>query len=187
MALTRKQKMLLHVVPAGLTPPIDEAQRRVIQRTVGGFYSGADASATREGFVAVMAFYESRSGGAMDGFSPGYWADAQRKNERGESTDRLIWRIRQEAESLGWSADHVDAFLQGRHMSAGKCASLDDASVYWLRRLVEALKRMKSRAMPAGGRAPSRDATRSRQAQPDSGSVGAFADVASCRGAERRA
>ena len=178
MPLTNKQKMLLHVVPAGLRPPIDEAQRRVIQRTVGGFYSSADATATREGFVSVMAFYEDRSGGRLDGFSQGYWADARDKNERGEQTDRLTWRIAREAEALGWSADQVDAFLAGRHMSSGKCRGVADAPAYWLSRLLEALIRMNARclAKPPGG------ATSFGRAPSDSGPGERFAGVAPSEG-----
>ena len=175
MPLTNKQKMLLHVVPAKLSPPIDEAQRRVIQRAVGGFYSSADATATREGFVSVMAFYEDRSGGRLDGFSQGYWADARDKNERGEQTDRLTWRIAREAEALGWSADQVDAFLAGRHMSSGKCLSVQTAGVYWLSRLVEALIRMNARS-PSGG------ATSFGRARSDSGPGERFAGVAPSEG-----
>ena len=141
--LTRKQKMLLHTAAKSLG--IDEAQRRVIQTNAGGFYSAADKTASREGFAAVMAFYEDRSGGRLDGFTAGYWRDAVAKNQRGDDTDRLVWRIRREADALGWSAADTDAFLAGRHMSAGKVASVADASAYWLGKLLEALKQMNRR------------------------------------------
>ena len=135
--------MLLHTAAKSLG--IDEAQRRVIQANVGGFYSAADKTASREGFAAVMAFYEARSDGKLDGFSEGYWRGAVAKNQSGDGTDRLIWRIRREAEALRWSDADVDAFLAGGHMSAGKAARVADASGYWLGRLLEALKQMNRR------------------------------------------
>lgn len=138
--LTKKQKMLLHMAPDRLG--IDEAGRRTVQRNVGGFCSAADSDATHEGFVAVMAFWETRSGGCLDGFTPRYW---QRADAEKNPTDRLCWRIRQEAAELALTAGQVDAFLAGKHMSGGRYHTVQEAPAYWLRRVLQALIEIRKR------------------------------------------
>jgi len=141
MELSRKQKAMLHIVPSALG--IDEAQRVIIQANVGGFTSAADPLASREGFVAVMAFYEDRAGGRLDGYSPGYWKQADRD---ATPADRLRWRVRRDAEALGLPAAQLDAFIAGPHMSNGGCTGVGDASAYWLGRTLEAIKAIDRRA-----------------------------------------
>lgn len=142
MKLSNKQKMLLHVVPAKLG--ITEAERRVIQRNVGGFHSAADKTCTREGFVKVMAFYESRSPErCLPGGTPGWWA--AEKDKAAGPDDSLVRRCRQEAFKLGWSEQQMNLFLAGKHMSTGRYRSVDDATRYWLIRLLEAMKAIKKR------------------------------------------
>ncbi len=134
--------MLLHTVPAGLG--ITEAERRIIQRNVGGFFSAADKTCTREGFVAVMAFYESRApGNCLPGGTPGWWAAQVEKNS--EPNDSLIRRIRQEAFKMGWSEQQIVLFLSGKHMSNTSYPSINDAPRYWLIRLLEAIKAIRKR------------------------------------------
>lgn len=141
MRLSNKQKMLLHIVPEALG--VTEAERRVIQRNVGGFFSAADATCTREGFIAVMAFYESKSpSGFLPGFDAGYWASAA---ETAGPNDPLIRRVRQEAFKLRWGDRELNLFLAGKHMSSGRYRAVDDAPPYWLSRLLEALKAMNKR------------------------------------------
>lgn len=137
MKLSNKQKMLLHTVPASLG--ITEAERRVIQRTVGGFFSAADKTCTREGFVKVMAFYESRAPGkCLPGGTPGWWT-AEADKTSGPN-DSLIRRIRQEASRIGWSEQQTVLFLSGKHMSNTHYRAIDDAPRYWLIRLLEGMK-----------------------------------------------
>ncbi len=144
MQLTNKQKMLLHRVPAALG--VDEAQRRIIQRNVGGFYSAADKTAGHVGFAAVMAYYEARSSGKLAGFTAGYWQAAHERNQQTGSTERLVWRIRQEAATLGWDDVRIEAFLSSDRMSSGACVSLTDASIYWLRKCLQGLIEIHKRA-----------------------------------------
>ena len=143
MALTNKQKALLHMAAEKLG--IDEAQRRIIQQNVGGFFSAADRTAGHEGFCAVMAFYEDRSGGRLAGCTEGYWRDSHAKNAGRVPTHRLIRRIDSEADLLGWTRLHVDNFLAGKHMTSGGHTSVQDAPAYWLRRLLQALIEMNKR------------------------------------------
>jgi len=142
--LTRKQLMLLHAVPTRLG--IDEAARRLIQRNAGGFYSAADATVTREGFIAVMAFYEQFAGGDLGHlgfrFTAGYWRD---EDLRANPLDPLRHRLRADAAAIGLSGESLDAFLAGEHMSCGACSGVDDASAYWLRRAIEACKAIRRR------------------------------------------
>ena len=136
--LTNKQKMLLHVAPGKLG--IDAEQRRTIQRTVGGFESAADRKASHEGFAAVMAFYEDRAGGALESYTKGYWAAASRRHaDGGGATDRLIHRIRRQADARGWSEVDVERFLASKHCSSGKHLSLASASTYWLSRCLDGM------------------------------------------------
>jgi len=135
MNLSNKQKMLLHVAAA--QAGVTEDQRRVIQRNVGGFHSAADRTCTREGFIAVMAFYEARCGGSLRSFSAGYWAG---QDAKANPTDALVCRVRREAHGLGMNDQMLDLFIAGPHMSSGACESVATAPAYWLRRCLEALK-----------------------------------------------
>ena len=144
MGLTAKQKMLLHLVPDQLG--IDKTARLMIQRTVGEFESAADAAATHEGFVAVMAHYEGRNGGSLNHYTPGYWAAAHAKNQReGGDPQRKRFVILERAADIGWSRSDVEAFLIGPHMADGKVLSLDAASAYWLDRCLTAITAMAAR------------------------------------------
>ena len=140
MELSRKQKMLLHTVPASLR--LDDEQRRLIQRNIGGFESAADPRATREGFIAVMAFYEGKLGGQAGGFTPGYWAG---ENARANPTSALAHRLVSEAARFGWTIEQLDTFIAGPHMSSGACDDAAHAPAYWLRRCLEAVKAMATR------------------------------------------
>ncbi len=142
MKLSNKQKMLLHTVPAGLG--ITEAERRIIQRNVGGFFSAADKTCTRAGFVAVMAFYESRAPGrCLPGGTPDWWA-AEAEKTPGPN-DSLIRKVRAEAFKLGWTEQQIMPFLCGKHMSNTAYQSINDAPRYWLIRLLEAIKAIRKR------------------------------------------
>ena len=145
MRLSNKQKMLLHVAAA--QAGVSEDDRRMIQRNVGGFHSAADTTTTREGFIAVMAFYESRAGGALRGFTRGYW---QGQDAQANPTDALVHRVRQEAYRMGMSDRQLDLFIAGPHMSGGACESVETAPAYWLRRCLEALKAIGARRIAAG-------------------------------------
>jgi len=148
MNLSRKQKMLLHTVPAAMG--IDDHERRLIQRNVGGFHSAADKTCTREGFIACLAFYEDRAGGSLAGFTAGYWRGEDRK---ANPTDAIAWRCRQEAQAMGLAADQLDAFVAGPHMSRGAYATLADCPAYWLRKVLEGLKAIRRRRMREAGAA----------------------------------
>jgi len=140
MALTNGQKRALHAAArqAGVT----EMERRFIQRNLGGFHSAADRTATRLGFIRVMAHYEDACSGRLRGCTPRYWrsqADAARPG------DALRFACRRQAEALGWPAERLDAFLAGPHMSGGRAASVAAAGPYWLHRLLDALNAMLAR------------------------------------------
>lgn len=141
MALTNGQKKALHV--AARQAEIPEDMRRTIQRRIGGFWSAADKTASREGYIAVMAFYEDRCNGQMGGFTRGYWAA---ENEKANPTDPLVWRIRREAAAMGLSSDKLDAFLAGPHMSSGACEDVETAPAYWLRKLLQGLIEIRKRS-----------------------------------------
>jgi len=145
--LSNGQKRALHAAArqAGLT----EAERRLVQRNVGGFHSAADRTATREGFIAVMAFLEARCGGRLNGCGEGYWRG---QDAAANPLDRLRWRIRREAEARGWTEADAEAFLASRHMSGGACRLLAEAPAYWLTRLLQALIEMNRRAVGTAGR-----------------------------------
>jgi len=145
MNLSNKQKMLLHVAAA--QAGVNEDERRLIQRNVGGFHSAADTTTTREGFIAVMAFYEARAGGALDGFTAGYWRQADAEASPADATRYHLRRI---AEEIDWPAGLLDRFIAGPHMSNGACTGIDDAPEYWLLRAIEALKVIKARARRGG-------------------------------------
>ena len=142
--LTKPQKAALHI--AAKAAGVDDAQRRVIQRNVGGFYSAADRPASHEGFVAVMAFYEDRCGGSLPRYTPGYWRD---RDAQQNPLERYLYAIRREAAALAMTADDVDRFLASKHVSGGVYQSVEAAPAYWLRRLLDALvaiRRRKGRA-----------------------------------------
>jgi rubrerythrin len=42
---------------------------------VGGFYSSADKTANRYGFLCVMSFLEAKAGGTLAGCTASYWTD----------------------------------------------------------------------------------------------------------------
>ncbi len=140
MRLSKKQKALLHIIPTGLG--IDEAQRRIIQRNVGGFYSAADRTATRWGFQRVMAHYEDRAGGKLDGYSAGYWTG---QGDKAGPQDGLLWRVNEEARRLGWTSGEADRFMASTHMSSGAFTRVASANTYWLTRMVQALIEMNNR------------------------------------------
>jgi cytochrome c2 len=139
MALSAKQKMLLHTVPQALG--ISDEERILIQRSLGGFHSAADPTAGREGFIAVMAHYESRSpGGQIAGNTPGYWQTEDRKVTSGEAGRQAkIAMIRKACAQLNWSDQTLNNFLCGPRMSSGLFGHADEASDYWLRKCLQAL------------------------------------------------
>jgi hypothetical protein len=141
MSLSNRQKMLLHVASkaAGV---IEESDRRLVQRNLGGFYSAADSTATRQGFIACMAHYERLAGGALDGFTAGYWVG---EDAKATPVDGLLWNITQQAGRMGWDPDEIDRFLAGKHMSSGTFSTVHEANAYWLTRLLEAMKAMARR------------------------------------------
>jgi hypothetical protein len=147
--LSKKQKMILHVTAAGLG--ISEEERRVIQRNIGGFYSSADRTATSEGFAAVMAFYEDRSGGQLDGCSPGYWKRAAAANAAksggpsGSGSSRLVYAVRAQAKRMGWTEADVENFLASPHMTNGRYLRLEDTPAYWLSRLLNGMRAIAAR------------------------------------------
>lgn len=138
--LTNGQKKALHVAArnAGLT----DDQRRLVQRQIGGFHSAADRRAGREGFIAVMRFYEDRAGGRLPGCTAGYWAQ---QDDQANPTDALVHLCRKHAAALGMTVEQLDAFVAGEHMSRGACVDVETATAYWLRRLLEGLKAMARR------------------------------------------
>jgi hypothetical protein len=140
MALTNGQKKALH--SAARQAGLSEIERRMLQKSRGGFESAAAEGWTRQGFIRVMAALETLCQGQVRGCSPGYWRDQERQATPG---DGLRWRITQLAGELGFSSDQLDAFLSSRHMSGGKFLHLADAPVYWLTRLLDALKAIQSR------------------------------------------
>jgi len=140
--LSNGQKRAIHLAArqAGVDPKADEDSYRTVLLNVGGFRSAADRTARREGFIAVMAFFEARAGGRLRRSTAGYWACEDAKANR---RDPLIWRIRQEAVALGMS--DADAFLAGPHCSGGRYQSLAEAPTRWLAKCLEALKAMRRR------------------------------------------
>ncbi len=145
MPLTNGQKRALHC--AARQAGVDEDQRRTIQQQLGGFYSAADPAASRRGFISVMAFYECRCSGRLAGSTAGYW---QAQDAQANPTDALVFACRKAGSGLGLSNGKLDAFLAGRHMSRGACESLDTATAYWLRRLLDGLKAIAKRRRAKG-------------------------------------
>jgi len=140
MALTNGQKKAIHA--AARQAGIPEDMRRTVQQRIGGFWSAADATASRQGFIAVMAFHESRCGGRLARCTPGYWSA---EDARANPTDSLVYRIRAEASALGMTEAGLDAFLAGEHMSRGACESVATAPAYWLRKLLQGLIEIRKR------------------------------------------
>ena len=134
MNLSRKQKAVIHM--AAQAAGYDDARRRIVQRTIGGFESCA-GEATREGFIHVMAFFEAECRGQLPGYTPGYWRGECRRSGPGTS---LEFACRREAKALGWSDATLDAFMAGPKMSRGCYLRVAGASVYWLSRLLDGLK-----------------------------------------------
>ena len=69
MALTNNQKRAIHCAArqAGIDPRKQEDTYRLVLWNVGGFRSAADRSARRNGYIAVMAFFEElKFGSAME-------------------------------------------------------------------------------------------------------------------------
>lgn len=139
MELSKKQKMLLHTVPAALG--ISNEERILIQRSLGGFHSAADPTAGREGFIAVMAHYEARSPGQkIAGNTPGYWAAENKKVTSGEAGRQAKLAMIYKAKlQLNWSYITLDNFLGGPRMSNGVFGHIDEASDYWLKKCLQAL------------------------------------------------
>jgi hypothetical protein len=139
--LTNPQKKALHVAAraAGVR---DDEQRHIIQWNLGGFYSAADSTAGRYGFICVMAYYEDRCDGCLPRGTPKYWALERDRNSEGSAAQHAI---RQEAAALGWTGEQLDRFVGGKHMTGGAFECLDDLPPYWLRKVREALKAMVKR------------------------------------------
>ncbi len=141
MKLSNRQKMVLHLAAKEAGCPGDEV-RRSVQWAIGGFRSAADPTATRQGFIAVMAFWEARNGGKLTYYTRGYWAGEDKTTN---PLDGLRWTLRQRAEALGLTGPQLDAFIAGEHMSNGACADVNAADAYWLRRTIIALDAIRKR------------------------------------------
>ena len=134
LMLTNGQKRALHA--AAREAGIDDADRRMIQWNVGGFHSAADRTASRYGFVCVMAFIEARCGGQLRGNTPGYWQAAR---DGSSESSAMEYAIRADARRLGWSDADVDAFVASTHMTSGAFGELAGLPPYWLARVRQAL------------------------------------------------
>jgi len=119
-----------------------DAMRHSIQLNIGGTYSAADRTWTRQGFIAVMAFYEDACEGQLINSDPGYW---RAESDKASPTDTLLYKVSQLRERLGWTAQRLDTFVASNHLTSGRYARVADAPAYWLRRLIEALKAILSR------------------------------------------
>jgi hypothetical protein len=138
--LTIGQKKGLH--SAARQAGYDDDARRMIQKNIGGFSSAADKTASREGYIAVMAFYEGHCNGQLNGCTPGYWAS---EDERANPTDAITHRINCEAQALDMSPQQLDQFVAGKHMTDGKFDTLAACSAYWLHRVLQALLEIRKR------------------------------------------
>lgn len=138
--LTNGQKKALH--SAARQAGLSDEMRRSVQRRLGGFYSAADRTATRWGFLAVMAFLERQAGGRLRGNTAGYWQEACEK-ERPE--DALRFKARALGAELGMDGGDLDRFLASDRVSGGRARDLASAPRWALRKLVEALKAMRER------------------------------------------
>ncbi|HUU31485.1 MAG TPA: hypothetical protein VMY69_05230 [Phycisphaerae bacterium] len=138
--LTNGQKRALHSAARQLG--LADELRRSVQRRLGGFHSAADRTATRHGFLAVMAFFEKQAGGRLRGFSEGYWQEAY---EREDPESALRFKARALGAELGMDAGDLDRFVASDRVSGGRARDLASAPRRVLRKLVEALKAMLER------------------------------------------
>jgi hypothetical protein len=145
--LTNGQKKALHC--AARQAGIAEPMRRSIQRRLGGFYSAADRTATRHGFLAVMAFLEDRAGGRLRGNTAGYWQAAYEKED---PESALRYKARLLGADLGMDGGDLDRFVASTRVSGGRARDLATAPRWALRKLVEALKAMRERRGTQGRR-----------------------------------
>jgi len=144
MALTNGQKQALHAAARMMGPAFTDGMRRAVQQRIGGFYSAADKTASRLGFIACMAWYETELEklGKQLARTRTYWRDELAKAVPG---DGLRYRVRQLAKDLGWDDDRLDAWIAGEHMSKGAAADVRTANIYWLRKAVDGLAAMARR------------------------------------------
>lgn len=140
MSLTNGQKRAIHA--AARQAGLNRQQYETVIWHVGAFRSAADSTASRQGFIAVMAFLEERCDGCLRGNTSDYWRDQDRQHN---PRDPIIHRIRQVAASLGMDDHGLDEFMAGKHMSGGWYSSLNAAPTRWLVKLLEGLKAMERR------------------------------------------
>jgi hypothetical protein len=138
--LTNGQKKALHCAARQIG--LADEMRRSVQRRLGGFYSAADKTATRWGFLAVMAFFETQAGGRLRGNTAGYW---QRAYEKEDPESALRYKARALGADLGMDAGDLDRFVASDRVSGGRARGLATAPRWALRKLVEALKAMRER------------------------------------------
>lgn len=140
MELTSGQKQALHA--AARQAGVDDNDRRMIMRNVGGFSSCADKTITRQGFIAVMAFLEKMADGQLKGSQRDYWLSQDRA---ANPTDALVHRLRKEAGYIMMDDAALNAFLASPKMSSGRYTDITQCPIYWLRRCIEAVKAMAKR------------------------------------------
>lgn len=143
MPLTNGQKRAAVVAARALG--LNEADRHNAQRHLLGCASLAEARAGRAGFIRLMAFYEGladKRPGVSLGSTPDYW---RRQAAAAGDLDAMRWKVRQEATALGYDEEHLSNFLASDKLSRGACRDLDTCPVYWLTRLLNALKAMRQR------------------------------------------
>ncbi len=138
--LTNGQKKALH--SAARQAGVPEWLRRSVQRRIGGFHSCADRTATRNGFLAVMAYLEDWAGGCLRGNTPGYWRAAY---EREDPESALRFKARALAADLAMDSGDLDRFVASDRVSGDRARNLATAPRWALRKLVEALKAMLKR------------------------------------------
>ena len=115
---------------------------RDVLNNIGGFGSCADRTASREGFIAVMAFFEKRAGGTLPRSTAGYW---QEQDVQANPRDAYVHNIHGLARGLGLTDKQLDDFIAGPKMSNGLYSCLDDAPVAWLAKILNALRAMTKR------------------------------------------
>ena len=108
MSLTNGQKQAIHCAArqAGVDPRENEDTYRLILWNCGGFRSAADKQAKRTGYIAVMAFFEEKAGGQLEGASPGYWTG---QYDIANPRDAIIHKIEEEGAALGLTREQLDA------------------------------------------------------------------------------
>ncbi|NLF31597.1 MAG: hypothetical protein GX591_12010 [Planctomycetes bacterium] len=144
MSLTTGQKKALHQAARLMGPEFTDAMRRVVQINIGGFPSAASPKASRQGFIAVMAWYETELAkvGRQLARTPTYWRDELKR----APTAALLYRLRRLAGDLRWSEAALLAFVTGPHMAnLDGVERLDAVSTYWLGRAIDALAAMMKR------------------------------------------